>query len=67
MVKHISHLLSCCRLLAASCLMAVAAGCNQSTNMEQQVNELYDKMSQEERIAQLRSLYMDLLFDEQGL
>lgn len=66
MVKHISHLLSCCRLLVASCLMAVAAGCNQSTNMEQQVNELYDKMSQEERIAQLRSLYMDLLFDEQG-
>ena len=35
-------------------------------NMEQKVNELYDKMSQEERIAQLRSGYMDVLFDEQG-
>jgi beta-glucosidase len=35
-------------------------------DMEQQVNELYDSMSQEERIAQLRSMYMDELFDEQG-
>jgi len=42
------------------------AACNTSTDMEQQVNELYDKMSQEERIAQLRSMYMDELFDEQG-
>ena len=36
------------------------------SDIEQQVNELYDKMSQEERIAQLRSMYMDELFDEQG-
>ena len=34
--------------------------------MEQKVDELYSKMSQEERIAQLRSMYMDDLFDEQG-
>lgn len=34
--------------------------------MEEQINELYDKMPQEERIAQLRSMYMDELFDEQG-
>ena len=34
--------------------------------MEQQIDELYGKMSQEERIAQLRSMYMDDLFDEQG-
>jgi beta-glucosidase len=34
--------------------------------MEQKVNELYDRMSQEERIAQLKSMYMDDLFDEQG-
>ena len=34
--------------------------------MEQQVDELYSKMPQEERIAQLRSMYMDDLFDEQG-
>ena len=42
------------------------AGCNSSIDMEQQVDELYSKMSQEERIAQLRSMYMDELFDEQG-
>ena len=36
------------------CLTALLAGCNSSTDMEQQVNELYNKMSQEERIAQLR-------------
>ena len=34
--------------------------------MEQQVNELYNKMSQPARVAQLRSMYMDELFDEQG-
>ena len=36
------------------------------SDIEQQVDELYGKMSQEERIAQLRSMYMDELFDEQG-
>ena len=46
-------------------ITALLAGCN-ATDMEQQVNELYSKMSQEERIAQLRSMYMDDLFDEQG-
>ena len=34
--------------------------------MNRYVDELYDKMSQEERIAQLRSGYMDDLFDEDG-
>jgi beta-glucosidase len=34
--------------------------------MEQTINELYQRMSQEERIAQLRSMYMDDLFDKQG-
>lgn len=34
--------------------------------MEQRINDLYDRMSQEERIAQLRSTYMDNLFDKQG-
>lgn len=41
------------------------AGCSQ-VDMEQYVDELYDNMSQEERIAQLRSGYMDELFDEDG-
>ena len=42
------------------------AGCNTAVDLEQRVDELYDRMSQEERIAQLRSMYMDDLFDEAG-
>ena len=42
------------------------AGCNTAVDIEQQVDELYAKMPQEERIAQLRSMYMDELFNEQG-
>ena len=49
-------------LLGMAVLMA---GCN-AVDMEQYVDELYDRMSQEERIAQLRSGYMDDLFDEYG-
>ena len=48
------------------CMAALFAGCNTAIDMEQRINDLYDRMSQEERIAQLRSIYMDNLFDEQG-
>ena len=49
------------------CMTVLLAGCTAaSTDLEQQVDELYGKMSQEERIAQLRSMYMDELFNEQG-
>ena len=44
-------------------------GCsNQTTveNYDQQVDELYRKMSQEERLAQLQSRFMDDLFDKDG-
>ena len=34
--------------------------------MDEQIDELYDRMSQPERIAQLGSMYMDDLFDDQG-
>ena len=50
-------------------IMAAAlffAGCTTAVDVEQQVDELYQKMTQEERIAQLRSMYMDDLFNEQG-
>ena len=47
-------------------LAMLMAGCSESKDMEQQVNELYDRMPQQERIAQLRSMYMDVLFDESG-
>ena len=48
------------------CMTAVLAGCSAAPDLEQQIDELYGKMSQEERIAQLKSMYMDDLFDEQG-
>jgi beta-glucosidase len=52
--------------LTMMCMTAVLAGCSAAPDMEQQIDELYGKMSQEERIAQLKSMYMDDLFDEQG-
>ena len=48
------------------CISALLAGCTTATDTEQQIDELYGRMSQEERVAQLRSMYMDELFDEQG-
>ena len=47
-------------------MMAMLAGCNTAVDVEQQIDELYGKMSQEERIAQLKSMYMDDLFGEDG-
>ncbi len=52
--------------LAVMCLGTLLAGCNAPADIEQQIDELYQKMPQEERIAQLRSMYMDELFNEQG-
>ena len=51
-----------------TCMTALLAGCQSAPdmNVEQQVDELYQKMPQEERIAQLKSMYMEELFDEQG-
>ncbi len=50
------------------CAGALMIGCNTAApvDIEQQIDELYQKMPQEERIAQLRSMYMDELFNEQG-
>ena len=47
------------------CTTALFMGCS-APDIEQQVDELFNKMTQEERIAQLRSMYMDDLFDKQG-
>ncbi len=47
-------------------MASLLIACSTAPDMEQQIDELYGKMSQEERIAQLRSMYMDDLFDEQG-
>ncbi|MBR5836683.1 MAG: glycoside hydrolase family 3 C-terminal domain-containing protein [Bacteroidales bacterium] len=51
---------------AAVIAMAVLMTSCKTVNIEQYVDELYEKMTQEERIAQLRSDYMDSLFDENG-
>ena len=52
------------------CATVLMASCSNINNTEQQVNrqvdELYSRMSQPERIAQLRSGYMDELFDAEG-
>ncbi len=49
------------------CAAIALAGCgNSESRMERQIDRLYDRMPQEERIAQLRSTYMDALFDGDG-
>jgi beta-glucosidase len=45
---------------------AMLTGCTTNNDMEKQIDELYNNMSQEERIAQLRSMYMDDLFNDEG-
>ena len=47
-------------------LTAFFSGCQSAPDLEQRIDELYGRMPQEERIAQLRSMYMDELFDEEG-
>lgn len=56
------------KIFTALCATAMMASCTTNIDMdiEKNVNGLYDKMTQEERIAQLRSGYMDDLFDEDG-
>lgn len=62
---HLNHIMK--KLSAALITMAgLCASCahNESVDpLDQQVNQLYNRMSQEERIAQLRSGYMTDLFD----
>ena len=50
-------------LLAAA---FVIAGCSAKSELDRQVDSLYKRMSQEERIAQLCSMYMDELFNADG-
>ena len=53
------------KVLSLFGIALLSAACS-SVDMDKYVDELYDRMSQEERIAQLRSGYMDDLFDENG-
>ena len=54
------------KLATTMCAATILSGCGNPQSLNQKVNELYDQMSQEERIAQLRSGYMDELFDKDG-
>lgn len=54
------------KIMATMACTTMLVACNQQKGIEQQVDELYGRMSQEERIAQLRSIYMDDLFDQNG-
>ena len=56
------------KIIAVVGLVALLGACHkpERMDMEQTINELYERMPQEERIAQLRSMYMDDLFDKQG-
>ena len=53
-------------MTGAAALMTACRPAMETKDMEQKIDELYQRMTQEERIAQLRSCYMDDLFDEQG-
>ena len=66
MAKSIKKRMTRLSLLTMTGLTILLTSCNSSEDIERRVNELYNKMSQEERIAQLRSMYMDDLFNEQG-
>ena len=54
------------RTLIMTCITTLFAGCSALPSMDEQIDELYERMSQPERIAQLGSMYMDDLFDDQG-
>lgn len=66
MIKSFLHRQTNGHVWALLGLMVLLVGCNQTIDMEQQIDELYSKMTQKERIAQLRSMFMDELFDAQG-
>ena len=54
------------KLLVLGTIFLMAGCSNQPASIDSQVDELYAQMSMEERVAQLRSGFMDDLFDEAG-
>ena len=54
------------KVLMLSSLIMLAACSQQKVDMDGLVDELYAKMSMEERVAQLKSCYMDDFFNEEG-
>ena len=54
------------RILIPLCLLLAVAACT-SDSVEQKIDDLYSRMSMEERVAQLRGMMMNDLFDESGM
>lgn len=56
-------------LLLSMGIVLSNAACTSTTNqtVDQQVNELYSRMTQEERIAQLHGIYLEAFFSEDGV
>ena len=54
------------KLLVLGTIFLMTGCSNQPASIDSQVDELYAQMSMEERVAQLRSGFMDDLFDEAG-
>ena len=54
------------KLLVLGTIALMASGCNQKNDIDNKIDELYAQMPMEERVAQLRSTYMDELFDSLG-
>lgn len=48
-------------------ILCVACPASNTKHMEQRVNQLYNRMSRAERVAQLRSMYMSKLFTPAGV
>ena len=57
------------KILTGLFTAALIMSCNNTVtveNYDEKIDELYSKMSMEERLAQLQSRYMDDLFNENG-
>lgn len=56
------------KIAMALCATTLLTACgNNADDIDAKVDQLYDSMTQEERIMQLRSCMMDVLFDENGV
>lgn len=54
------------KLLVLGAITLMTSSCCQKSDIDNKVDELYAQMPMEERVAQLRSTYMDELFDSLG-
>ena len=55
------------KLLVFGAIALMAGSCSPKNDIDSKIDELYAQMPMEERVAQLRSTYMDELFDSLGV